>query len=77
MNPKDWVRIGPPGRRSVWLRLHFPDPTQLLFSPKTVPYFELRGGREGDDAYLKIDSSNPQYAELLEMMLVAQFAALS
>jgi hypothetical protein len=71
----DWVRIGPKtGRRSLWLRLEFSDDS-VPYSVNTVPAFELRAGREGDDAHVRVSRDNPQYAELLDLVLTAQFAA--
>jgi hypothetical protein len=40
----------------------------------TVTQIELRAGREGCDSYLKIDRSNPQFAQLLAVFLDARFA---
>jgi hypothetical protein len=36
--------------------------------------FELCAGREGDDAYVSVDTTNPQFEQLLDVMLTAQFA---
>lgn len=60
-----WIQIGKEcsaGRRSLWVR----------FSDDA---FELCAGREGDDAYARITSADPQYEALLAVMLAARFAA--
>jgi hypothetical protein len=43
----------------------------------TVTQIELRAGREGCDSYLKIDRSNPLFAQLLAVFLDARFAVQS
>lgn len=79
------------GRRSLWLRVnytaeeiaraeariaeHGPDGGAIYATEKTVESFELCAGREGDDDYVKVDQSNPQFAELLGIMLTARYAA--
>lgn len=55
-------RICGAGRRSLWMRY-------------CDGGFELRAGREGDDAYVRITKDNPQYIELLDVMSAAYFAA--
>ena len=60
-----WVEIGKRcsvGRRSLWMR-------------STDMTLELCAGREGDDSYLLITRDHPLFAELLEVMSTARFAA--
>lgn len=77
------------GRRSMWLRIVItPEETarardmftKLGFgvtydSADNVEAFELCAGREGDDAYVRVDRTNPQFEELLDMMTTARYAA--
>jgi len=62
-----WLRIGridKPLRRSLWIReSHRPE------------VIELRAGREGDDAYVRITPDNPQWHELSGVLTCARFAA--
>jgi hypothetical protein len=60
-----WRRIGridAVGRRSMWIR-------------ETAGSIELCAGREGDDAYVRITPENPQWTDLLDVLLCARFAA--
>jgi hypothetical protein len=60
-----WVRIGrqdSTGRRSLWFR-------------ESKHCIELCSGREGDDAYVQIYRSNPQWAEIYAVLSSARFAA--
>lgn len=60
-----WRRIGridSDGRRSLWIR-------------ETTDCIELCAGREGDDAYVRIDASNPQWRELEDVLSRARYAA--
>ena len=60
-----WVRIGvidSRRRRSLWLR-------------EGKGWFELRAGREGDDAHVRVDRSNPQFSELSDVLSYARFAS--
>ncbi|OFV83113.1 MAG: hypothetical protein A2W26_04845 [Acidobacteria bacterium RBG_16_64_8] len=74
-----WVKIGATcsaGRRSLWLRVNYkPDANPLVTLSNQVESFELCAGRGGDDAYVEIANDNPAFAELLDIMLTAQFAA--
>jgi len=66
-----WTKIGitcSAGRRSLWLRVN-----QRI--GEEVESFELCAGREGDDDYVKVDRSNPQFKLLLDVMSSAAFAA--
>ncbi len=79
------------GRRSLWLRVNYtneeiaraeariaeygPDGGAIYAHGENVASFELCAGREGDDDYVKVDHSNPQFAELLGILLTARFAA--
>ncbi|MGC2778798.1 MAG: hypothetical protein WA418_24530 [Bradyrhizobium sp.] len=60
-----WQRIGridSTQRRSLWIRE----------SPDSL---ELCAGREGDDAYVRITPSNPQWREMEAVLSCARFAA--
>ena len=57
-----WRRIGCPGRRSLWARLH-------TFS------LELRAGREGDDGYSRVWVWPWQRRALLELLGAAEQAS--
>lgn len=68
-----WTKIGATcsaGRRSLWLRV-----TSLKEDANLPEVVELCAGREGDDAYVKIDKSNPLFVELWDLFCAAQFAA--
>lgn len=75
-----WVDIGKrcsANRRSLWLKIN-PKPgheEDNLITIANVENIELCAGREGDDSYVKIPSTNPLFAELLDLFLTAQFAA--
>ncbi len=55
-------RLDAVGRRSLWLK-------------EEQGAFELRAGREGDDAHVRVTSENPQYEDLASAMGCARFAA--
>ncbi len=55
-------RIDAQGRRSLWLR-------------EEIDAIELRAGREGRDAHVRITSEHPCYNELRCIMACARFAA--
>jgi hypothetical protein len=62
-----WERIGTPhGRRSGWMR--------AIFERDQLERVELRAGREGDDASVVIDRSNPQLNEIYEVLSCMRFA---
>lgn len=62
-----WVDIGKnDGRRSLWVRFD-PEASSLAF--------EVCAGREGDDDYVRIDASNPQFFELRALFGSAMYAA--
>jgi hypothetical protein len=69
---KGWVRIGQydePRRRSVWARISY-----RSFDPGIMPpaeCVELCAGREGDDAYVKVEPNNPAFRDLV---LIAEYA---
>jgi hypothetical protein len=75
-----WDRIGTSvGRRSLWLRVNpkpdVADEDGAFFIKKNdIESFELCAGREGDDGYVKIEPSNPQFWELLDVLTTAKFA---
>lgn len=71
-----WVEVGrrcSAGRRSMWARVH-PKPEAIrddgswYASAEDVECVELCAGREGGDA------SNPQFAEVLQLVLTAIYA---
>jgi hypothetical protein len=52
-----WQRVGSldkPGRRSIWVR----------FGDHRI---EICAGREGDDAYIEIEESNPAFLGLVDV----------
>ena len=55
-------RIDAAGRRSLWLR-------------EEQGAIELRAGREGDDARVRITAQHPLYTELRAVLVCARFAA--
>lgn len=55
-------RIDAVGRRSLWLK-------------EENGAFELRAGREGDDAHVRVTAENPQFQDLENVMSAARFAA--
>lgn len=68
-NEPGWVRIGRycgARRRALWFRV--PD------GHGVIDEFELCAGREGDDDYVKVDRSNPQFGALLDVLSTAAFA---
>jgi hypothetical protein len=74
----DWVEIGKAcsaKRRSLWLRITMRagEERAITYTGRTAK-FELCAGREGDDAYVSVDTTNPQFEQLLDVMLTAQFA---
>ena len=72
-----WRRIGvecPSGRRSLWMRFDQKEGT-FMADETTVSKLELCAGRDGDDAYIAITPSNPQFPELLGVFLTALYAA--
>jgi len=78
MNLDSWCRIGPDERRSLWSRVN-PKPEAVesgmfIAGVDTVESIELCAGREGDDAYVRIDASNPQFRELLNIVTCAEYA---
>ena len=61
-----WTRIGrydSARRRSLWIRLIGEDESG------GVQAIELCSGREGDDAYVKLTSADPQWAALCDVLL--------
>ena len=61
-----WVRIGlydSVRRRSSWVRLVGED------DMGNVQAIELCSGREGDDAYVKLTSQDPQWDDLCDVLL--------
>ena len=62
----------------MWLRLIWVDEAaeeRGIAEYDKIEAIELCAGREGDDAYLKIDHSNPQFSGILDIVLTAVFAA--
>ena len=82
-----WTRIGATdstGRRSVWMRLTYRDDAPrgrdglpLVDTSETVAKIEIRAGREGGDVYAVFGPSNPQFAEILDVLLAARWAVQS
>jgi hypothetical protein len=79
-----WCKIGATcsaGRRSLWFRITYvPEDNEVtnpheLYRESNVQFFELRAGREGDDSYIKVDRTNNQFSDLLDVLLTAEFAA--
>ena len=72
-----WIRIGrtcSKGRRSLWIRgvrevIADGDcrPGERVGGQRLVA-FEMRSGRDGDDGYVRIDDTNPQFAELWDVI---------
>lgn len=77
------------GRRSLWLRINYTPEAiaeadarlektgigAIWACAENVASFELCAGREGDDDYVRIERTNPQFGELLSIFLTARFAA--
>jgi hypothetical protein len=64
-----WHRIGridSTGRRSLWIRETYGPDSSVI---------ELRAGREGDDAYVRLTPENPQWGQLSQVLGCARFAA--
>jgi hypothetical protein len=78
----NWRRIGTPvaefTRRSLWLRINWKPGAEedfvIAHGGSNVESFELCAGREGDDSYILVDHGNPQFSELLDVMLTALYA---
>lgn len=81
-----WVEIGKrcsAGRRSLWARwIYRREPTEeeqkigtRIVRLDDVEAVELCAGREGDDAFVRIDRTNPQFVELENLLSTAEFAA--
>jgi len=63
-----WERIGlfdSAERRALWRRVIGEDE---FGEPDAI---ELCSGREGDDAFVRIDRSNPQWADIADVLLRA------
>lgn len=72
-----WEKIGitcSSGRRSLWMRLAMRDNRASEVSATTVSGIELCAGREGDDSHVAITPANPQFGEILEVLLTARYA---
>ena len=77
-----WENIGitcPAGRRSLWMRLTMNDGKFSTEEPdqpgiRQARRIELCAGREGDDAYVSIEHSNPAFDALLDVLLTAPVA---
>ena len=84
-----WFRIGVNGHRSLWARLQFTeqelekvqnrcDAMGLDFAIsnlETVVAIELCAGRDGDDSYVSISRNNPDFAQILDVINTALYAA--
>lgn len=73
-----WQKIGvtcSAGRRSMWLKVNRIDEDSGIDSPENTESIEICAGREGDDAYVKIDRTNPQFSDFFELFTTARFAS--
>lgn len=69
----------------MWLRIvYLSEPSAAegllgirITTADKVEAIELRAGREGNDSYVRIDRTNPQFVELFEVLSTALFAAES
>lgn len=67
-----WVKIGRQGiRRSLWAKVIMPANANELTLRSEAEAIELRAGREGDDADVRIDRTNPQFDAILLVVLTA------
>ncbi len=67
-NEPDWVQIGffcDAGRRALWIRVAEDERGEAT-------KIELCSGREGDDAYVCLTPDNPQWPDLMDVLLRAQ-----
>lgn len=69
----DWVRIGRydrARRRSTWARLEFIEgpPPYWGFLDHEVTAVELCSGREGDDAFCRVERGDPAFHDLLNVI---------
>lgn len=70
-NAAGWHRVGRydgARRRALWVRFVDLDDMHL---ETTCEAIELCAGREGDDAYVRIDKNDPRFGELLDVFLRA------
>ena len=74
MIDNSWHRIGVDGRRSLWVRFIMAVDS-IEWTAETIAAIECRAGREGDDAEIRIDKTNPQFEPMLELFLTAEYAA--
>lgn len=68
-----WVRIGrydAPQRRSTWARLDVPEgpPDPRTADEDVATAVELCSGREGDDAYVRVERGDPAFFGLLDVV---------
>lgn len=71
-----WKKIGitdKSERRSLWVRCNVKDDCDILTSGN-IESFELCAGREGDDDYVIIEPSNPQFREIYDVIRSAIYA---
>lgn len=70
-----WVRIGRwdrARRRSTWARLEMREgPLYWVIEEDMVEAVELCSGREGDDAYVRVDRSCPCFSGLVDVVMYA------
>ena len=77
-NVGPWERIGAwdtAERRSLWVRFTQRDVTLPLLTAANTLAVEFCAGREGDDAYVRIEPDNPAFAAILDVATTAHFAA--
>jgi hypothetical protein len=76
-----WKKIGvtcPAGRRSLWVRWFARELEAENRLPTQVTAIELRAGREGDDAEVRIERGEldeAKFEALLDVMMAANYAA--
>lgn len=72
-----WTRIGrldSAGRRSTWARverIEGPPRDSSFFEEHEIIAVELCGGREGDDAYVRVERGDPSFVAMLNLVMYA------
>lgn len=67
---RSWTRIGRydrSRRRSTWARIEYaegPPSNGIFLSAEDAVAVELRSGREGDDAFVRVERGDPAFAAL-------------
>lgn len=71
---RSWTRIGRydrPRRRSTWARIEYaegPPRNGLYMATEDAVAVELCAGREGDDAFARVERGDPSFGALLEVV---------